>query len=111
MAKYIVVTGASKDTYWYADKIGEIFEVLNEGRNNLEVVYDDGTADGFYVNRDDCKEVDNILDIIANLTRRVSTIERDQAKLQSRVNVISTDVGLIEDGVAADIRKLEQQVL
>lgn len=29
-AKEIVITSATKDTYWYADRIGEIFEVTGE---------------------------------------------------------------------------------
>lgn len=58
----IRIVKASKPTYWYADKIGEVFEVVSEGVNcntnePYYVIFDEDREDRMHVYKEDCEEV------------------------------------------------------
>ncbi|MFE7820573.1 hypothetical protein ACFU1R_20450 [Priestia megaterium] len=58
----IRIVKASEPTYWYADKIGEVFEVVSEGVNcntnePYYVIFDEDREDRMHVYKADCEEV------------------------------------------------------
>ena len=36
----VIITKTSKETYWYADKIGQVFECYPRGKSGYQVVND-----------------------------------------------------------------------
>ena len=50
----IRITGAKKSTYWYAGKIGEVFEVTGRDRDGDHFVHYAGTEDAYCVKPEDC---------------------------------------------------------
>ncbi|MEI2356113.1 hypothetical protein [Mesobacillus zeae] len=103
----IIKAGAS--TYWYADKIGEVFDVTGTDhptRSGYSVRYD-GECSKYYVTSDDCEIVNEEDD-------EMGVIEKMQAEiteLKSRVAALEgTKVSIREAGGKSLLLKTPQQI-
>ena len=57
-----VICASSKDTYWYADKVGEAFEIAEEGSTSYGVLREGSTDVPFgYIDKVDCNVRDKRL--------------------------------------------------
>lgn len=105
----IRILKASKPTYWYADRIGEVFEATKHKNVEFpEFAYriecnDDMWIDGCWVNSADCEEVDGT-------ANRMDALEKRIAELESQLRVAQEDIVLIEAGVTDDIKRLESDI-
>lgn len=89
--KYIRITGAKKGTYWYADKIGEVFEVVErskfDGFHKYHVAYR-GTGYKYLVDAEDCE----IIKEGEDMTKSTGIIEQ----MQSEINELKAKVEELE---------------
>ncbi|CAM3631429.1 hypothetical protein [Mesobacillus zeae] len=105
----IRIIKAGVSTYWYADKIGEVFDVTGTDhptRSGYSVRYD-GECSKYYVTSDDCEIVNEEAD-------EMDVIEKMQAEiteLKSRVAALEgTKVSIREAGGKSLLPKTPQQI-
>jgi hypothetical protein len=92
LPKKVRITKAQFDHYWYAKRIGDVFKVRGETDIDYVVKHEDIT-DVYYVDKSDCEPIyetpeitategddKSIIDLLANLARRVTELENGVAK-------------------------------
>jgi hypothetical protein len=97
------VTSVEKKTYWYADKIGEEFNVVKDhwfAERGYRVNNCDGKGNDGWISVIDCVKVtdkspQSTDDIIANLVRRVAELERGYSELYTESSRKSGDLAKI----------------
>jgi hypothetical protein len=101
----IRITGAKKSSYWYADKIGEVFETDGVIEGGVRYVLDDGMRG---VQLTDCEVVTEPTEAITllpdeslgGLLREYNEVKR-KARVGERVKVVASDRA--DNGVAGSV--------
>ncbi|MGC4375780.1 hypothetical protein WD019_02395 [Fictibacillus sp. Mic-4] len=96
--KKIRITKASMPTYWYADRIGEIFEVTKEMVNDCFVKVNE-TTDEHFVSYDDCEPV------IEHEGRLYREVQR-KANIGDLVKIILVEVAECEKFKVGDVFRI-----
>ncbi|MEC0328714.1 hypothetical protein P4H42_03635 [Paenibacillus macerans] len=102
----IRITGAKKSTYWYAGKIGEVFEVTGRDRDGDHFVRYAGTDDEYCVKPEDCVVVtEESAPITVLPDESLGGVEREyrevkrKAAVGERIKFTGFDRGFNMDGV------------